>query len=203
MKNNINKYLLHYLMSKSRKICVVYTETNGLHTTNEDVIKKNLYGFARLVVLNYEIGYKEGNKFVSIKKVRSIIKPRCMHISEDSINIHGITMEIANNEGIEIEEVLESFIKNLIDISVIVSHNVNFHLKTIMAELVRYNKPFSFSNYIIIDTISFFHNLTFPKLDNLYTTIVDTKKSKKNVQNLDKIRLCFLKLYENYEQSLI
>lgn len=190
-------------MSKSRKMCFIYTETNGLHSTNEDVIKKNLYSFARLVVLNYEIGHKEGNKFVSTKKVRSIIKPRCMHISEESINIHGITMEQANNEGIEIEQVLEALIKDLSDVSVIVSHNVEFHLKTIMVELIRYNKPFSFSNYIIIDTISFFHNMTFPKLDTLYTTIVDTKKSKKTVSNLDKIRLCFLRLYENYEKSLI
>lgn len=190
-------------MSKSRKMCFVYTETNGLHTTNEDVIKKNLYAFARLVVLNYEIGYKEGNKFVSTKKVRTIIKPRCMYISEESIKIHGITIQQANDEGIEIEQVLESFIKDLTDVSVVVSHNVEFHLKTIMAELVRYNKPFSFGNYIIIDTISFFHNINFPKLDNLYTTIVDTKKSKKQISNLDKIKLCFLRLYENYEKSLI
>jgi DNA polymerase III epsilon subunit-like protein len=190
-------------MSKSKNICFIYTETNGLHTTNEDVIKKNLYSFARLVVLNYDIGYKEGNKYISTKKIRTIIKPRCMYISEESINIHGITMEIANNEGTEIEQVLETFIKDISDVSVIVSHNINFHLKTIIAELVRYNKPFNFSNYIIIDTISFFHELIFPKLNNLYTSIVDAKKSKKPISNLDKIRLCFLKLYENYEKSLI
>ena len=190
-------------MSKSRKICVIYTETNGLHSTNENVIKKNLYAFARLVVLNYEIGYKEGNKYISTKKVRSIIKPKCMYISEESINIHGITMEQATNEGLDIEQVLELLIKDLSDVSIIISHNVEFHLKTIMSELVRYNKPFTFSNYIIIDTISFFHHMTFPKLDMLYTTIVDTKKSKKTVSNLDKIRLCFLRLYENYEKSLI
>ncbi len=190
-------------MSKSRKVCFVYTETNGLHSTNEDVIKKNLYNFARLVVLNYDIGHKEGNKYISTKKVRSIIKPRCMHISEESINIHGITMEQANNEGLEIEQVLESFMKDVIDVSVIISHNADFHLKTIMGELVRYNKPFSFKNYIIIDTIGFFHTMTFPKLDTLYSTFVDTKKSKKVVSNLDKIRLCFLRLYENYEKSLV
>jgi DNA polymerase III epsilon subunit-like protein len=189
-------------MSKSRKMCFIYTETTGLHTTNDDVIKKNLYSFARLVVLNYEIGHKEGNKFVSTKKVRSIIKPRCMYISEDSQKIHGITMEQATNEGLEIELVLETLMKDLTDVSVIISHNAEFHLKTLMAEFVRYNKPFSFKNYIIIDTISFFHTMTFPKLDTLYTTFVDTKKSKKSVSNLDKIRLSFLRLYEKYEESL-
>jgi hypothetical protein len=188
-------------MSKSIKMCFVYTETNGLHTTNDDVIKKNLYSFARLVALNYEIGYKEGNKFVSTKKIRSIIKPRCMYISEESIKIHGITMEQAYNEGLEIELVLETFIKDLTDISVIISHNIKFHLNTLLAELVRYNKPFSFKNFINIDTISFFHTMTFPKLDILFNTFID-KKSKKQVSHLEKIRLCFLRLYEKYEESI-
>jgi hypothetical protein len=44
-------------MSKSKKICFMYTDTNGLHELNEDVSKKNLFGFARLVSLNYEIEY--------------------------------------------------------------------------------------------------------------------------------------------------
>jgi DNA polymerase III epsilon subunit-like protein len=188
-------------MTKSRKMCFIYTETNGLHTLNENVMKKNLYGFARLVALNYEIGYREDNKFVSIKKIKSIIKPRCMYISEESQNIHGITMEQANNEGLEIESVIDTFIKDLKDVSIIISHNIEFHLKTLLSEFVRYNILFSFKNYIIIDTISFFHTLTFPKLYNLYITFVETKK-KKSISNLDKIRLCFLKLYENYEKSL-
>jgi DNA polymerase III epsilon subunit-like protein len=188
-------------MSKSRKICIVYTETNGLHSSNEDVIKKNLYCFARLVVLNYEIGYKENNKFVSTKKVRIIIKPRCMNISNESTEIHGITMEIANNEGVEIEKVLEQFTKDLRDVSVIISHNVDFHLKTIIAEFVRYNIPFTFNNFIVIDTIGFFHKMSYPKLDFLYDALF-TKKSKKQITNLDKIKNSFLKLYEDYEKSI-
>lgn len=188
-------------MSKSRKICIVYTETNGLHSSNEDVIKKNLYCFARLVVLNYEIGYKENNKFVSTKKVRIIIKPRCMNISNESTEIHGITMEMANNEGVEIEKVLEQFTKDLRDVSVIISHNVDFHLKTIIAEFVRYNIPFTFNNFIIIDTIGFFHKMLYPKLDFLYDALF-TKKSKKQITNLDKIKNSFLKLYEDYEKSI-
>jgi DNA polymerase III epsilon subunit-like protein len=189
-------------MTKSRTMCFIYTETNGLHTSNDDVIKKNLYCFARLVALNYEIGYNEDNKFISIKKVKSIIKPRCMYISEESQNIHGITMEQANKDGLEIELVLETLIKDLNNVSIIISHNIEFHLKTLLSEFVRYNMLFSFKNYIIIDTISFYHTLNFPKLDNLYITFVETKKTKKKVPNLDKIRLCFLKLYENYENSL-
>lgn len=187
-------------MTKSRKMCIVYTETNGLHSSNEDVIKKNLFCFARLVVINYEIGYRENNKFISTKKVRHVIKPRCMHICEDSSKIHGITMDIANSEGIEIEKILDLFSKDLNDVSIIISHNVNFHLKTIMAEYVRYNIPFSFTNFIIIDTISFYHKLSYPKLDILFDNLF--VKSKKNLTNLDKIKNSFLKLYEEYELNI-
>ena len=182
----------------TKRICFLYTETNGLHQTNQFVSKKNLFEFARLVVLNYEIGYRENNKFVSTKKVRSIIKPRCMNISDESIKIHGITMEQANLEGNEIETVLDTFSKDLSDVSIIISHNVEFHLKTIMGEFVRYNKPFTFTNFIVIDTISFYHTMSFPKLNILYDKII-TKKTKKVLTNMDKIRLVFLKLYEDYE----
>jgi DNA polymerase III epsilon subunit-like protein len=187
-------------MSKSRKICVVYTDTTGLHSCNEDVSKKNLYSFARLVCLNYEIGYRENKKFISTKKVKVYVKPRCAYIPEEATKIHGITMEIANG-GNEIETILDNFVKDLSDVSIIICHNANFHLKTIMAEFVRYNKQFSFSNYIIIDTSSFFHELSFPKLDELYDNLIK-KKSKTVISNTEKIRSCFLKLYENYENSI-
>ena len=187
-------------MTKSRIVCFVYTDTNRLHKTNEDVSKKNLYSFARLVCLNYEIGYKEENKYISIKKVKSIIKPRCMYISEESTKIHGITMEQAYEEGLEIEDVLETFIQDINNVSIIVSHNIEFHLKTILAELVRYNRVFNFKNYIIIDTIGFFHKLNYPKLDLLYLNLF---KKNKELSSLNKIKKCFLKLYEDYELSTL
>jgi hypothetical protein len=52
------------LTDKSDTLCFLYTETNNLHEINENVTKKNLFGFARLVCLNYEIGYIENTKFV-------------------------------------------------------------------------------------------------------------------------------------------
>lgn len=188
-------------MPRSRTMCVIYTETNGLHHTNDDIYKKNLYNFARLVALNYEIGYTEDDKFISTKKVRSIIRPRCMHISEESIKIHNITTEIANKEGLEIEKVLDTFAKDMVDVTVIVSHNVDFHLKTIIAEFVRYNRPFAFDKFIIIDTISFYHKLSYPKLQVLYDTVI-IKKKKKTLSTLDMIRMCFLQLYSDYEKSI-
>ena len=186
-------------MSKSRKFCILYTETNGLHETSDDVCKKNLFEFARLVSLNYEIGYRENNKFICTKKVRSIIKPRCMNISEESIKIHNINMEKAYKEGIEIELALDNFLKDLSDVSIIISHNIEFHLKTIIAEFVRYNKPFNFNNFILIDTINFYHNFSYPKLKNLFESLI---KKNKEISNIEMIKQCFLKLYNDYEKNI-
>ncbi len=183
-------------MSKSKNICFMYTDTNGLHELNEDVSKKNLFGFARLVSLHYEIGYVDDNKFISNIKKNIIIKPRCMFISEESIKIHGITNEEAKEKGQDIEDILNNFLKDISDVNIIVSHNIVFHLRTIQAELIRYNIQFNFKKYILIDTISFQHNLSFPKLKDLYEKILN--KKSKNKSQLELIRKCFFHLYNTY-----
>lgn len=185
----------------SKKMGFIYTETNGLHELNEDVSKKTLYGFCRLVVLNYEIGYLENNIFISTIKNRIIIKPRCMNITEETSKIHGITNEIANDQGADIEETLITFLQNLKDVSIIISHNILFHLRTIQAECIRYNIQHNFKKNIIIDTSNFYHNIQYPKLKDLYETIYNKKPKKK--LNLELIKLCFLKLYNDYEVSII
>lgn len=187
-------------MTKSKNICFLYTDTTGLHELNQNVSKKTLFGFARLVSLNYEIGYIENNKFISKIKNRIIIKPRCMYINEESIKIHKITNEIAEKEGQEIENVLNTFLINIKDVTILVSHNITFHLRAIQAELIRYNISFNFTKYLIIDTINFYHKLSYPKLQNLYQSLLN--KDSKNKSNLELIKKCFLSLYDQYETSI-
>lgn len=183
----------------TKRVCIIYTETNGLHKTNENVSKKNLYAFARLVGLNYIIGYRNHNKeFIIEQNIRKIIKPRCMYIN--NTDFHGITNEIAKTDGFEIEKVLNEFNDNIQDINIIISHNVDFHLKTLLAEFVRYNIKINITNKIIIDTISFYHKLEFPKLTILYSNLFPKNKKKKN--NLTQIKECFLELYNQYEQDI-
>ena len=184
----------------TKKICMLYTQTNGLHDTCDNVSKKNLYAFARLVVINYEIGYRSNNTFISEKKVRKIVKPNCMFINDNSIAFHGITNEIANNEGEDIINILNGFINDLEKGCVIVSHNVEFHINTLLAEYVRYNIKINLNNYIIIDTISFYHTLSFPKLNILYKYLFPD--NNENIDNLTKIKNCFLKLYNDFENSI-
>jgi DNA polymerase III epsilon subunit-like protein len=182
----------------SKKICFIYTETTGLHKTHKPVSKKELFNFARPVVINYEIGNYKKNEYVLENKVRQIIKPRCLNIPEETVQFHGITQEIAEKEGIEIETVINQFKKDIKNVNVIISHNVDFHLKTLIAESVKYNIPIDFSNYLIIDTISFFHEYDYIKLKDLFDKL---NLKKKKSDNLEMIKLVFLKLYENYVKS--
>jgi DNA polymerase III epsilon subunit-like protein len=180
-----------------KRICFIYTETNGLHQTEDLVSKKNLYCFARMVCLNYEIGYFKDNEFIQEKNIRHIIKPRCMLITDETIKFHGITQQIANESGTDIENILKQLKEDLKNVDILVSHNINFHLRTILAEAVKYNFILDFTKYIIIDTISFHHNYGYLKLKDLAN-----KLKINDDNNLVLIKNVFLKLYLKFQKSV-
>ena len=186
----------------SKRLCFVYTETNGLHKTTEDVSKKKLYYYARLVALNYEIGCFKDNEFILEKKVRKIVKPRCMFISEDTIKYHGITQEYATANGEDPEVVINAFKTDIKNIDIIVSHSVDFHFKTLLAESLKYNIVIDFNNYIVVDTINFFHQYGYLKLKELGKKLHIKDIKETNEFNVELIRNVFFKLYIKYQKSL-
>lgn len=187
----------------NKKICFLYTETNGLHQTNDDITKKNLFCFARLVVLNYEIGVVINNEYVQEKKVKYIIKPRCMIIPDETIEFHGITQEKAIKKGIDPEEALNLFKTDLKGVDILVSHSIDFHLKTILAEALKYNISFDFHKILIIDTISFYHSFGFIKLKDLAQKLKIKDIPENNKNNVEIIRNIFFKLYSKFLKSLV
>ena len=185
-------------------VCFLYTQTNGLHNSNDFVSKKNLFEFARPVSLNYIIGYREGKDFVETKKEKFIFKPDCLNISEESEKLHGISISTAKEKGIDPEEIMNTFKKDIKNVSVLVSHNLPFHIKALQVECFRNCVSIDFSNYILIDTINFHHNLEYPKLKELSNHLLKKDYSeKKQSYNLVLIKKCFLKLYSQYEKSII
>ena len=185
-------------------VCFLYTQTNGLHNSNDFVSKKNLFEFARPVSLNYIIGYREGKDFVETKKEKFIFKPDCLNISEESEKLHGISISIAKEKGIDPEEIMNTFKKDIKNVSVLVSHNLPFHIKALQVECFRNCVSIDFRNYILIDTINFHHNLEYPKLKELSNHLLKKDYSeKKQSYNLVLIKKCFLKLYSQYEKSII
>lgn len=185
-----------------KRICFIYTETSGLHQVNEDVSKKKLFGYARMVTLNYEIGYVKDKEFVQEKISRQIVKPRCMVIPQETVEYHGITQEIANAKGTNPELVINQFKDEIKTVDIIVSHNIDFHLRTILAEAVRYNINLDFNKFVIIDTINFFHSFGFIKLKDLATKVGIKKISDTNEKNVELIRDVFFKLYAKLKKSI-
>ena len=192
-------------MSKllSKKVCIIHTETTGLHELrDEKVYKKNLYGFARMVSFSWIIASRDtDDKFTVINKQKFIIKPRCLQIPDEIVQFHGISQEIALKKGTEIEDVLEEFKDDLIGVSVIVSHSLDFHLKTVQAELVRYNKAMNFNKYILIDLNSFEHNISPATLQNMCQKLIK-KDLKDKTFATDYICELFFKLYNQYEDKI-
>lgn len=192
-------------MSKliSKKVCIIHTETTGLHELrDEKVYKKNLYGFARMVSFSWIIASRvSDDKFTIIKKQKFIIKPRCLQIPDEIVQFHGISQEIALKKGTEIEDVLDDFKEDLVGVSVIISHSLDFHLKTVQAELVRYNKAMNFNKYILIDLNSFEHNISPATLQNMCQKLIN-KDLKDKTMATDYICELFFKLYNEYESKI-
>jgi len=180
----------------------ITTETNGLHTTYKDVYQKNLFCFAKMVTLTYQIGFYKDGEFELAKKVRHIIKPRNYFITE-SEKFHGISQEKAMKKGIEIEDALEQLKSDFKNVSVVVSHNLKFHLQTIQAECFRYRVYLDWTRYCLIDTINYFHKMEYPKLKVLSKEILNKSyQDKKPKYNINIIKKCFFKLYQMHKDSL-
>ena len=186
-----------------KKICFLYTETNGLHQLNEDVSKKNIFSFARLVCLNYIIGYRKDGKFIEEKKVREILTPKCINFEKEAIKFHGITQDKAEEDGIDSKIIMRNLEDDLRNVQVIVSHNLPFHIRAIQVECFRTCTYINFDNYILIDTISFFHNYGYLKLKDLSNKLFNKKYEKKKPKfNTTLIRKVFIELYNQYEKSV-
>lgn len=184
-----------------KKLCFLYTETTGLHQVNENVSKKKIFAFARIVTLNYEIGYVKDKEFIQEKKVRLIAKPRSMFIPKETEEYHGITQEMAIKQGVDPEQIINQFKDDLKNVDIIVSHNVDFHLRTIFAEAVRYNINLDLTKFVIIDTISFQHNFGFIKLKELANKVGVKNIPTSNESNVELIRDVFFKLYAKFKKS--
>lgn len=196
----------------------IYCETNGLHKTvpkklddgkTINVIPpvkstfKNMFKFARLIVLNYSIGYYENQKYIETKKERLIIKPKSINFDETAMKFHGVSMKKANKKGVDSLEAMEKFANDFRYVNFIVSHNVEFHIKSIQTELMRSCVYFDFSKKKIIDIISFNHDLKYPSLKKLSLEILGNDYENKSAKyNITIVRKIFIKLYQNYEQSI-
>ena len=142
-------------------------------------------------------------KFVQTKKVRHIIKPKCINFDETAVKIHGITQERANKKGIDAKEAMVELQEDLRKVDFIISHNITFHIRTLQVECFRTYTYIDFSKFKLIDTLNFYHKLGPKKLRNLAQEVLNKDYSKKKTKfNLTIIKKVFLELYNQYEASV-
>jgi DNA polymerase III epsilon subunit-like protein len=108
-------------------------ETNGLPKVRSGNFE-DIDNWPRIVQISWAIFNENGNR-IYFKDY--IIRAIDFKISNNSRKIHGISQEKSLNEGVGIGQVLEEINLDLIRISTIVCHNIDFDLPTLNAEFLR------------------------------------------------------------------
>jgi DNA polymerase III epsilon subunit-like protein len=118
--------------------------------------------------------------------------------------INGFTDEYVENNGMPISEALKNLKDDLKGVSIIIGHNLEFHLKAIQAECLRDgNTLIEFKNLILIDLIDFNHNMDYPKMKDLCEKILGEElKLKSRYTNVVYLRKIFDKLYNTMESDI-
>jgi DNA polymerase III epsilon subunit-like protein len=78
-----------------------------------------------------------------IKEFESIIKPDSFTIPKTASSVHGITIQIAQQNGRTTGVVLKHFCGSLENCSLLVGHNIGFDMNIISSEAFRVGKCFS------------------------------------------------------------
>lgn len=119
-------------------VLVIDTETTGLPPRYVDITNTDKWKKCRIVQIAWELLDLNGN---IISSECYIIKPDGFEVPIVASNIHGITTEIANEKGIDIDIVfnrLDTIING--NIKTIVAHNMQFDDAVIQSEMYRYSK---------------------------------------------------------------
>jgi len=179
------------------KVLIFDTETTGLPQTkiiNQETLDK----WPHIVQFSF-IMFDTDTSIIKFEDF--IIKlPDNIKISQDSINIHGITKEISNEKGIDISSAINTFFEYLEEAELLVGHNVSFDINILYIELLRIIYKKEHSQEEIFDFKTKLHKLSNYK--NIYCTMQESidlcaiKKVNKKGEEYNK----FPKLIELHEK---
>jgi hypothetical protein len=131
----------------NKKVLFIDLETTGfvenvdknkkLENRYPDYKENKNYDSSRIVQIGY-IVFDDYDYEIGIKNIKSvIIKPEEFVIPDDSIKIHGITNNIANEKGIKIKEGLKKLKKIIMKVEYIIGYNIYFDINILLNELNR------------------------------------------------------------------
>ena len=109
------------------------TETTGI-PKNYKAPVTDLKNWPRLVQIAWLVTDENGGE---ISSAEHIVKPDGFTIPADAAKIHGITMEIAHECGVEINVALDAIVKDIASARTLIAHNMAFDEKILGAEFLR------------------------------------------------------------------
>jgi DNA polymerase III epsilon subunit-like protein len=125
------------------KVLVFDTETTGLPTERNASIYST-EKWPHIIQLSFMVYNTDTNEITADKDYIINIGSN-VALSEESVNIHGITREMSMKKGIHIKHAFRSFRQHLRYADMIVAHNISFDKRMVMVESIR-NKLFAFDS---------------------------------------------------------
>jgi DNA polymerase III epsilon subunit-like protein len=126
-------------------VTIFDTETTGLPGTRY-LVDETLKLWPHVVQFSYIVYDTDEKKTVAVRDF--IIKlPPGVQITKESSDIHGITQEITEEKGVEINSVLAEFMEWCDKSELIVGHNVEFDYNMVCAEFMRLKND-EFKDYL-------------------------------------------------------
>jgi DNA polymerase III epsilon subunit-like protein len=126
------------------KILVFDTETSGLPEKSASIYDKSKWPY--IMQLSY-ILYDMSNNSVLIKNNYIKINNKVI-ITPESFDVHHISREILNDQGINIVSALKEFNECLKHCDIVVGHNISFDKRLIFVECLRHNIKQYFTQFI-------------------------------------------------------
>ena len=129
-------------------------ETAGLITMNTSGPYRypsfrhlNKFDSARIVSISWLLADKDGKL---IKQAYHILRPLDFIIDNNSkaVEIHGITQEIATEQGINWHDMYDEFIEDVHKCDTLVAHNIQFDVSIMLSEMFRYNKQDGITEFL-------------------------------------------------------
>ena len=117
------------------RIFVFDTETTGLPKTKQ-MTENDLPLWPHIVQLSYII-YNDLNNDLETTQDHIIQLPENIIISQECVNIHGITNERCKSEGGDLKYLLRDFLDDFYNCDLIVGHNLQFDLNMLRVEIMR------------------------------------------------------------------
>lgn len=164
------------------KLLIFDTETTGLPKSRTPAIEKP-DNWPHIVSISWVI--LDNNTIT--KQREYIVKPEKWVIPDESINIHGITNEIASAKGHPLQSVMSEFLAEQCDL--MVAHNMDFDYNVIM-NAIKWDLGFDFKGFTVpvrctmqlsknqCKLLGRFGSYKVPKLKELYEFIFKRKPNE-------------------------